>query len=411
MPISTSATKRNPPRPPLPDPEADSLIRQEFAALTGPYADVAARGPLPASAKHAAEAILTAQSTGFAPKAEWLNLVESSRNLAAELIGAGADEIAFTKNVSEGLNIVGAGLPLGPGDRIIVAPSAEHPNNVFPWLWAAQERSAEVVAVSPTPNENLEQAIINQIDSRTRLVAVTAVDFATGRRTDLQAIGTACRAAGVFLLVDAAQSSGVLLQDMAKLPVDGWAAAAQKGLLAPYGIGFLYVRRDWMDRIRPVVLARFSVEVDADHEAAGPEGGWHLRDDARRYEVGNYNYIGLAALKASLELLLRVGPAQVERRSVAVAEQIRSAAVDLGIPLLPVPEEHRSHILAIAEHQGSGHDRSEVEWINGLSAALTQAGIAHSVRRGAVRLSTHIHLLPERITQIIETIETWHRTR
>jgi cysteine desulfurase/selenocysteine lyase len=291
------------------------------------------------------------------------------------------------------------------------ASSAKHPNNVFPWLWAAQERSAEIVTVSPTPNENLEQAIINQIDSRTRLVAVTAVDFATGRRTDLQAIGSACRAAGAFLLVDAAQSSGVLLQDMAKLPVDGWAAAAQKGLLAPYGIGFLYVRRDWQDRIKPVALARFSVEVDAEHEAAGPEGGWHLRNDARRYEVGNYNYVGLAALKASLDLLLRVGPEQVERRSVLVAEQIRTAASDLGIPLLPVPEENRSHILAIAEHQGSGHDRSEVEWINGLSRALTQAGMAHSVRRGAVRLSTHMHLLPEHVARIIETIKAWHKAR
>ncbi|HET6605547.1 MAG TPA: aminotransferase class V-fold PLP-dependent enzyme, partial [Rhodopila sp.] len=349
MPISASTAERNPlrppPRAPLAAAEADALIRREFAALAAPYVDVAARGPLPASSRQAAEAILAAQATGVVPKAEWLSLAETTRSLAAELIGAGADEIAFTKNVSEGLNIVGTGLPLGPGDRIVVAPSAEHPNNVFPWLWAAQQRSAEVAAVSPTPNENLEQAIINRIDSRTRLVAVTAVDFATGRRTDLHAIGAACRAVGAFLLVDAAQSSGVLQQDMAKLPVDGWATAAQKGLLAPYGIGLLYVRRNWMDRIRPAALARFSVEVDAEHEAAGPEGGWRLRNDARRYEVGNYNYIGLAALRASLDLLLAIGAPEVERRSVSAAEQIRSAASGLAIPVLPVPEEHRSHIL------------------------------------------------------------------
>src|SRR6185437_12726241 len=102
MPISASAANRNPSRPPLPDPEADTLIRQEFAALSAPYLDVAARGPLPASAKQAAEAILTAQATGVVPKAEWLDLAETARSLAADLIGAGRDEIAFTKNVSEG---------------------------------------------------------------------------------------------------------------------------------------------------------------------------------------------------------------------------------------------------------------------------------------------------------------------
>jgi cysteine desulfurase / selenocysteine lyase len=411
MPISLPAPGRNPSWSPLKEADADALIRREFAALATPYVDVAARGPLPASAKQAAEAILTAQLTGIVPKAEWLNLVETTRSLAAPLIGASADEVAFTKNVSEGLNIVGAGLSLSPGDRIIVAPSAEHPNNVFPWLWAAQERSAEVVAVSPGPNEGLEQALINRIDSRTKLVAVTAVDFATGRRTDLAAIGTACRTVGAFLLVDAAQSSGVLVQDMEKLPVDGWATAAQKGLLAPYGLGLLYVRRDWVDRIRPVALARFSVEVDADHEAAGAEDGWRLRDGARRYEIGNYNYIGLAALRASLDLLLQIGPANVERRSVAASEQLRSALSGLDIPILPVSEGYRSHILAIAEHQGAGHDRSEVGWLNALSAALTRDGIAHSVRRGAVRLSTHMHLLPDSVTRIIDTIGTWHRTR
>ena len=251
MPISADPGQSNPGAGPTPNAnEDDALIRSEFAALRGPYLDVAARGPLPASAELAAAGVLRQQATGVVPKAEWLALADIVRAQGARLIGARPEEVAFTKNVSEGLNIVGTGLRLGRGDQIVVVPAAEHPNNLFPWLWQARENGAEVVSVVLDPGESLEEAIIRHIGARTRLVAVTAVDFATGRRTGLTAIGDACRARGAFLLVDAAQSSGVLAQDMAALPVDGWATAAQKGMLGLYGLGLLYVRDAWVERIK-----------------------------------------------------------------------------------------------------------------------------------------------------------------
>ena len=396
---------------PLSALDADALIRTEFAGLDTIYLDVAARGPLPASAHRAASDVLRAQMAGRVPKDAWLAMAGTVRQQAAALIGARTDEVAFTKNASDGINIVAAGLRLGPGDQIVVAPAAEHPNNVFPWLWQAQERGLEVIEADPGAGEDLEDAIAARIGPRTRLVAVTAADFGTGRRTDLTRIGLACRAHDAFLLVDSAQSSGVLAEDMTNLPVDGWATAVQKGLLGPYGMGLLYVRSAWIDRIRPVSLARFSVDLKTAHEAAGPEDGWRLRDGAGRYEVGNYNYIALAALHASLDLLLRIGPASVEQRSVAAANQLRAAAERLDIPLLPVSQGHRSHILAIAERQEEGHDRSEVAWINGLSQSLTRDGVAHSVRRGAVRLSTHVHVLPDMLDRAIDALEIWRRRR
>jgi selenocysteine lyase/cysteine desulfurase len=176
-------------------------------------------------------------------------------------------------------------------------------------------------------------------------------------------------------------------------------------------MGLLYVRAAWTDRIRPLSLARFSVDLKAGHEAAEPEEGWRLRDGAGRYEVGNYNYIALAALRASLTFLTRIGPAAVEQRSVAAASQLRAAAERMEIPLLPVSQGHQSHILAIAERQEEGHDRSEVAWINGLSARLTRDGVVHSVRRGAVRLSTHVHVLPDVLDRAIGSLEAWRRQR
>src|SRR6202023_2256265 len=97
------------------------------------------------------------------PKDEWLALADVVRADSARLIGARPDEVAFTKNVSDGLNIVGSGLRLGRGDQIVVVPAAEHPNNVFPWLWQARESGVEVVSVIADPEEGMEEAIIRHI--------------------------------------------------------------------------------------------------------------------------------------------------------------------------------------------------------------------------------------------------------
>src|SRR6202043_2101111 len=182
MQVALPDPERNPVKCPAPlaEAQADALIRAEFADLRGSYLDVAARAPLPLSAERAAQGILRSQVQGFVSKAAWLSLVNVVRAQAATLIGARPEEVAFTKNTSDGLNIVGTGLRLVAGGRIVVAPTAEHPNNVFPWLWQAREHGAEVVSVTSNAGESLEEALVRQIDGRTRLVTVTAVDFATG---------------------------------------------------------------------------------------------------------------------------------------------------------------------------------------------------------------------------------------
>jgi cysteine desulfurase/selenocysteine lyase len=392
--------------------DADATIRAAFADLADTaYLDVAARGPLPLPARRAAEAMLMAQATGAVDKAAWFAMAERARAKAAALLSVASADLAFTKNASEGLNIVAAALPLEPGDGILLAPGVEHPNNVFPWLWQAETRGAAVRQVVPTAGQALEEALADALGPRTRLVAVTSVDFASGRRTDLRRLGEACRARGAFLLVDAAQSAGVLAEDLSGLPVDGWATAAQKGLLGLYGLGLLHVRRDWAERMRPAFLARFSVELAEQHEAAGPDGGWRLREGAGRFEVGNHNFVALAALEASLDLLLSLGRAEVERRATAAAAALRGGIEALGLPLLPVPPAHRCHIVSVGEAIGSGHDTTDTPWINELSAHLRRGRVVHSVRRGVLRLSAHVHALPEVVEHALHEIRAWQAAR
>jgi selenocysteine lyase/cysteine desulfurase len=387
---------------------ADRLIRAAFPDLRNPYLDVSARGPLPLAARRAAEALLLQRAEGSVRKDDWLALAERTRAKAAQLLRVAPEDVAFTKNTSEGLNLVGAALHPGKGERIIVAPTVEHPNNVFPWLWHARQSGAEVVQIAAGDPAELEDRILAAIDARTRLVAVTALDFASGRRTDLAALAPACRKVGAFLLADAAQSAGVMDEDLPALGVDGWATAAQKGLLGLYGIGLLYVRRDWADRMEPPFLARFSVDVPAGHEAAGPEGGWHLRPGAGRFECGNHNYVGLAALEASLDLLNAIGPAEVERRATEAAATLRAGIEALGIPVLTLPPARRAHVVSVGEALGTGHDRTDTAWVQALSTHLQARGVAHSVRRGILRLATHVHMLPDVTEEALAHIRDWH---
>jgi selenocysteine lyase/cysteine desulfurase len=394
------------------NPTDDAMIREAFRDLgSAVYLDVAARGPLPAAARQAAEAMLMAQASGQVPKAEWFAMTERVREKAARLLHVSPADLAFTKNASEGLNIVASALRLGRGDRILCAPGVEHPNNIFPWLWQEENGGAELVRIALPADGDLEGAMIAALDDRTKLVTVTSLDFASGRRTDLARLGSACRARGVFLLVDAAQTAGVLAEDLSALPIDAWATAAQKGLLGLYGLGLLYVRPEAAARLRPTYLARFSVDLAESHEAAGPEGGWALKQGAGRFEVGNHNFVALAALEKSLDLLLALGPAEIQRRSTGAAGMLRQGIDSLGLPVLPVPPDRRGHIVSVGEGIGSGHDTTDTPWINDLSAHLRRARIVHSVRRGVLRLSTHVHVLPEIAERALDAIAAWKAAR
>jgi len=385
----------------------DDTIRAAFPDLKGAYLDVAARGPLPAAARRAAEALLMEQASGTVSKAVWFAIADRVKAKAASLFAVSPEDLAFTKNASEGLNLVASALRLQRGERIIVAPAFEHPNNIFPWLWQSETAGAALVRVAPGPGEGLEDAIIAAMDARTRLVAVTSVDFASGRRTDLRRLGAACRARGIFLMVDAAQSAGVLADDLSA--VDGWATAAQKGLLGLYGLGLLHVRRDWADRLRPVSLARFSVDLAESHEAANPDDGWRLKPGAARFELGNHNFVALGALEASLDLLLLIGRAEVERRATQAAAALRAGIADLGLSMIPLAEAHRAHIVSVGDSLGAGHDSTETAWIQSLSDHLRAAGVVHSVRRGILRLATHVHALPDVVATALDEMQRWRR--
>ncbi len=245
----------------------------------------------------------------------WYADLEAFRQLAAKLINASAGEISFIKNTSEGLCTVAKGIDWQHGDRIITT-NVEYPANIYPWMEAAKRHGCELVMVEEIANAKGQrevplQRILDEIKHpRTRLVTLSHVEFASGQRHDLVTIGQTCRQYGKLLCVDAIQSLGILPVDVQAMNIDYLAADGHKWLLGPEGAGVFYVRQALQDHTQPLAVGWMNV-INAEEFG---HYDYTLRQDARRYECGSHNVMGLLGLKASTELLMQVGTEAISAR-------------------------------------------------------------------------------------------------
>jgi cysteine desulfurase / selenocysteine lyase len=372
------------------------------------YMDVAARGVISRTVRAALDTHLDGRMLGSAEKDEDFALAEWTRGRFAQLINADADEVALTKNVSEGLNTVAAGMPWPAGDNVVLCPELEHPNNVYCWL-NLRRRGVEVRLVPPRGDGIPIDARVRRIAARTRVVTASTVIFAPGLRTEIDRVGRACRERGVFFMVDAAPSCGVLSTDVAASQIDGLAVSTQKGLLGLYGVGFLYCRRAWAEQMQPAYLARFSVELGDAHEAALGSDDYTLMPTARRFDLGNYHFLGCAAADASMAQLLTYDMQNIERHVLGLSHRLAQGLLDLGLPVCGgAPGPYLAHIVAVGE-LGSSHYGTEDERFTQLSTFLTDHAVRLSIRRGVLRFSLHVDNTPRDVDRVVELTQQWLR--
>ena len=228
---------------------------------------------------------------------QWLAAYEGLREAAARLIGASAREIAIVKNTSEGIAMVATGIDWKAGDKIVVFRE-EFPANMLPWK-ILEDHGVRLECLSvEDPLDKIDAAC-----QGARLLAISFVQYLSGYRADLNAIGEICRRHGCFFFVDAIQGLGAFPLDVERAQIDALAADGHKWLLGPEGCGILYVRRDRLDGIRPVEFGWTNVAKYNDYASRDLT----LRPDAGRYECGTLNTIGCFGLRAALEFLLEVG--------------------------------------------------------------------------------------------------------
>lgn len=326
--------------------------------------------------------------------ATWTARAEAARAAAARLIGARADEVAFVQNTAAGLSLVAAGLPWRAGDNV-VAVADEYPSNIYPW-WGLGRHGVELrLAQRRGPRFGVEQ-IAAVVDGRTRVVAVSAVDWQSGFRTDLAAIGAFCRARDLLFVVDGIQGVGALAIDAPACGIDCLAVGGHKWLLAPEGCGFLFVAARVIDRLQPVLLGWKSV-VDAD---AYLPYHFRLRPDAARLEPGTQMHLGIRALGAAIDLLLEIGPAAVERRILATTDALAEGLEALGATVLsPRGPGERSGILTVS--LGETDD---------FLASLTRHDVIVRARMGGIRFAPHFYADERDVARVLAAARE-HRDR
>lgn len=351
------------------------------------YLNHAAVTPLPRRSALAMQGLAQdAMDYGSLHYDRWLEAYEGVRVAAARLIGAQRSEIALIKNTSEGISMVAQGLDWRPGDRI-VAFREEFPANYYPWLRLEAHRCSVDWLSVHDPLEKIDTACTGA-----RLLALSFVQYLSGFRANLNAIGEICRRRRCFFFVDAIQGLGAFPLDVEAAHIDALAADGHKWLLGPEGCGILYVRQSQQDSVFPVEFGWTTVAGFNDYASRDMA----LRRDAGRYECGTLNTIGIYGLRASLELLLESGIAGVSGAVQMLADRLALGAMNKGYQLLGQrTPENGAGIIAI---QKPGIDSRKVVY------DLKQLGILAAPRQGWVRLSPHFYISPEEIDRTLEAL-------
>jgi selenocysteine lyase/cysteine desulfurase len=300
--------------------------------------------------------------------------IERVRAMAARLMGVPGRDVAFVRSTSAGLGAVANGLTWSPGDRVVV-PDREFPSTLYPWL-ALADRGVVVDRVGgPLTTEAFTRRL--HAGPPPRLVVTSWVGFGHGWRVDLAELGRACREVGALLCVDVIQGLGVIPARLAEWGVDFAMADGHKWLLGPEGSGLLYVRGSRLDLLRPLEPGWNSVA----HREQWDNLDLVLDDTARRLEGGMPNVTGIAALGASIGLLLAAGVERIWAHVDRLCDMVCDALTDLGARVVSDRSAaHRSGIVAV--HL----DGPPVALV---AQRLKAAGVAVSARAGALRISPH----------------------
>ena len=372
------------------------LTPQEMRALfpiAGRYAylDHAANAPLATPVRSTMEVYLDRMTEEPFDLVVWERLRNQVRARIAELLSVRADSITFTKNTTAGLGLVAAGLDWEAGDNI-VGVQREFPSNIYPWM-GLKRKGVELRLYQPEQGRIDVRAVVRLCDRRTRVLAISAVQFWSGFRTDLGALGTALRGRDILLVVDAAQAVGALQLDLSRTPVDFLAAGAQKWLLGPMGVGFAYVGPRMLDRLNPVTIGPESVLREREYV----DYDLTFKPGARRFEEAAPNYLGILGMGAAVNLLLRCGMPAVEEVVLRLADRLRDELPRRGYELVLKPT-------ALSERSGIVSFRHPRMVPAELHTRLREAGVIISLRGDYLRASPHYYNSDPDLDRLLEAL-------
>jgi len=357
------------------------------------YLNHAAVSPAPALTIKAVESQLNdVSNNGSLNYRSWLAVKENARKLAAGMLGARPEQVAFMRNTSDGLSCVANGLSWKPGDNLVTFRK-EFPSNVYPWLRIRDTLGVEMRVCEEGDGRIDLDGLVGLIDGRTRVVAISQIQYASGFRADLERIGRAARQNDALLVVDVIQAMGVVPIDVESELIDVAAAAGHKWLLTPEGIGLLYLSDRARERIEPTLVGWVSVPNPDDYNNFGQ--GWNRGTLA--WESGTGPSSLFYGLEASLQLLTETGVDRIARYLEELTDHLceRLSSSDYRVDSSRRPGE-KSQIVCIS-HKGSLSPMA-------LYSQLRRQDIVTAPRGDRLRISPHFYNTIGEIDALIEAL-------
>ena len=357
------------------------------------YLNHAAVSPPPTPTIAAVESQLRdVSSNGSLNYRDWVATKEHARKLAATMIGARPEQVAFMRNTSDGLSSVANGLRWQSGDNLVIFRK-EFPSNIYPWLRIRETLGVEV-RICEERNGRIDlDELIGLMDARTQIVAISQVQYASGFRADLERIGRAARRHDALLVVDVIQAMGVLPIYAESELIDVAAAAGHKWLLTPEGVGLLYLSDRARERLEPTLVGWVSVPNPEDYNNF--EQGWNR--GALAWESGTGPSALLYGLEASLRLLMETGvdrtAAYLEQLTDHLCERLQKSDYHV---ISSRAHGEKSQIVCIT-HKGNLSPLA-------LYSHLKERNIVTAPRGDRLRISPHFYNTLEEIDILIDSL-------
>jgi selenocysteine lyase/cysteine desulfurase len=321
---------------------------------------------------------------------DFLEKYTSAKSKLAKLIGAQQSRIAWVDNVSNGISILANGIEWKTGDRIILN-DLEFPSNVYPFL--NLKRFGVEIDIVKSRNGIVDVEDIRQtVTPKTRLISISSVQFLSGYRADIEALGSLCKEKGIIFCVDAIQAAGVVEIDVVKSNIDFLCGGTQKWLMSSQGLSYIYITEELQNRITQQNVGWASVN-DA----------WNLLDyklslksSAERFQTGTMNVLGICLFDAALDLFLNFGMKNVESRILDNTEYFIKSLTEIGVePVLNNTEKKNYGGIISFKHENA----------TGLFQFLQDKRIFGAVREGMIRFSPHFYNTKEEIDLVVKELK------
>jgi len=365
-------------------PQQDDLV----------YLNHAAVGPWPQRAANAVSAFAEENTVqGAADYPNWLKVEQCLRQRLQHLINAlSIDDIALQKNTSEALSVIAYGLPWQTGDNVVIS-SQEFPSNRF--VWESLAKLGVTVKIAELDNTiDPEQTVIDCLDSRTRLLSISSVQYASGLKLDCQRLGAACKQQGVLFCIDAIQSIGAHSFDVQVYQADFVVADGHKWMLGPEGLALFFSTPEAREQLQLNEYGWHMVKHRGNYDRLD----WEPLESAQRFECGSPNILGSYALNASLSLFEEIGMPEIENRlQQRVQYLLDGLASKPDISIISPSEPQRRAGIVTFKHKLISSSQ--------LYPSLIEHRIICAHRGGGVRFSPHFYTPIEKLDQALNFLD------